>query len=71
MHLGDLLKRPRMVRFALPTKADLHALAHSGENWAHRGYLALVGFEVKYWYGKAAILILILECILFFCKEDE
>jgi hypothetical protein len=40
-----------------------HVLHSQGEGWGHRVYLGLVGVEVKYWYGKAAIAILVIEAI--------
>lgn len=43
-----------------------HHLLHSqGEGWAHRAYLGMVGIEVKYWYGKAAIAILAIEALCY------
>lgn len=49
--------------------AKLHAYIHDSEKWAHRAYLTLVGVEVKYWYGKAAIAILVIEVLAYLMHE--
>lgn len=51
--------------------ARAHAYIHHSESWAHRVYLALVGVEVKYWYGKAAIVILVIEVLAWLMHEGE
>lgn len=51
-----------------------HEVLHSqGESWGHRVYLGLVSIEVKYWYGKAAIAILVIElvCWCLSCVDKE
>lgn len=50
-----------------------HFLHIQGESWGHRAYLGLVGIEVKYWYGKAALAILAIELavwVLHFSTEE-
>lgn len=51
-------------------KHKLNHLAHHSEGWAHRCYLLLASIEVKYWYGKFAALILIIEAVVFLTKEE-
>lgn len=62
------LTKPR--RFAWPTLHSLHEYVHRADSWAHRSYLLLVGIEVKYWYGKAAIVLLVLEVLAIFLHEE-
>lgn len=71
MQWREIYKLKNGIRFAKPTKADVHHFVHSGESWAHRAYLLCVAVEVKYWYGTAAIVVLVLECVLFFCREVD
>lgn len=51
-------------------KHKLAHLAHHGEGWAHRVYLGLVSVEVKYWYGKAAVIILVMEVLIYLTREE-
>jgi hypothetical protein len=54
-------------RFRVPT---LHAVVHKGEHFAHMTYLGLVSVETKYWYGKAAGVMLIIAVVSLFIHEE-
>lgn len=69
MDVWDELNKPR--RFAFPDGRILHDFVHRVDHWAHRSYLLLVSVEVKYWYGKAAMVMLVLEIISIFVKDAE
>lgn len=69
MHVWIELTKPR--RFHIPTSHDLHEFCHRVDHWVHRSYLLLVSIEVKYWYGKAAMVMLVLEVVSIFLKDVE
>lgn len=50
---------------------SMHELVHKGEHFCHMTYLGLVSVEVKYWYGKAAAVMLVLTVVSLFIGEGE
>lgn len=54
--------------FRIPS---MHDLVHKGEHFAHMAYLGLVSVESHYWYGKAAMVMLVLTIMSIFIHEGE
>lgn len=63
------LKKPR--HFAIPDAHTLHEFLHRMDHWVHRSYLLLVSIEVHYWYGKIAMVMLVLEVVSIFMQEGQ
>lgn len=68
MHIWEELNKPR--HFHWPDSHTVHEFVHRADHWVHRSYLFLVSIEVKYWYGKAALVLLVIEIISIFVHEE-